>query len=191
MAVGVSLGGILLSNYLSQEGEKARNKLVAAMVISVCFDCFKGTESLEKYGMNRMLNRHLASCLVDSIKEVLHKIFTFWYFDKSLKLVIPTLGPAPFWFECTLQLGKGVLQWNHPGIWLHLHRTPLWILRCQGVLHQCNYRRKDSQNSGSLFSFERRGRSLPSMKTAMWFWPYLTKTILPYFSLGIACHMRK
>lgn len=72
MAVGVSLGGILLSNYLSQEGEKARNKLVAAMVISVCFDCFKGTESLEKYGMNRMLNRHLASCLVDSIKEVRH-----------------------------------------------------------------------------------------------------------------------
>ncbi|TRY64301.1 hypothetical protein TCAL_02612 [Tigriopus californicus] len=32
----------------------------------------EGTESLEKYGMNRMLNRHLASCLVDSIKEVRH-----------------------------------------------------------------------------------------------------------------------
>lgn len=74
-AVGVSLGGILLGNYLAQQGEKAREKgLVAALVISVCWDCFKGTESIEKTGFNRLLNRHLANCLVDSIKEV-------FYFD--------------------------------------------------------------------------------------------------------------
>ena len=40
------------------------------MVVSICWDCFKGTESLEKSGLNLMLNRHLANCLVDSIKEV-------------------------------------------------------------------------------------------------------------------------
>lgn len=70
MAVGVSLGGIILGNYLSQQGEAARTKLEAAMLVSVCFDTFKGTESLEKMGLNRMLNWHLANCLVSSIKEV-------------------------------------------------------------------------------------------------------------------------
>jgi abhydrolase domain-containing protein 1/3 len=38
MAVGVSLGGILLGNYLVQQGDRARDKLRAAMVISVCWD---------------------------------------------------------------------------------------------------------------------------------------------------------
>lgn len=70
MAMGISLGGILLGNYLSQQGEKAKENLVAGMVVSVCWDCFKGTESLERAGLNWMLNRHLANCLVDSIKEV-------------------------------------------------------------------------------------------------------------------------
>ena len=60
----------LSGNYLSQQGEAAKDKLVAGMVVSVCWDCFKGTESLERAGLNWMLNRHLANCLVDSIKEV-------------------------------------------------------------------------------------------------------------------------
>lgn len=70
IAVGVSLGGIILGNYLVDQGELAQDRLVAAMLISVCFDTFKGTESLEKQGLNLMLNRHLANCLVHSIKEV-------------------------------------------------------------------------------------------------------------------------
>ncbi len=69
VAMGVSLGGILLGNYLTHEGPKAKHKLRAAMLMSICWDCFKGTESLEKAGLNRMLNWHLAGCLVDSIKE--------------------------------------------------------------------------------------------------------------------------
>ena len=60
----------MLGNYLSHLGAAARSRLVAAMVISICWDCFKGTESLEKAGLNLMLNRHLANCLVESIKEV-------------------------------------------------------------------------------------------------------------------------
>ena len=52
MALGVSLGGIILGNYLVAKGEQARTKLVAAMLVSVAWDCFKGTESLEKWGLN-------------------------------------------------------------------------------------------------------------------------------------------
>ena len=65
-------GGIILGNYLAEKGENARSKLLAAILISVCFDTFEGTKSLETPGLNRMLNRHLANALVESIKEVKH-----------------------------------------------------------------------------------------------------------------------
>ena len=77
MALGVSLGGIILGNYLVAKGEQARSKLVAAMLVSVAWDCFKGTESLEKWGLNLMLNRHLANCLVNSVRNAKH------HFDKG------------------------------------------------------------------------------------------------------------
>jgi len=73
LAVGISLGGIILGNYLTQQKDKARSKLLAAMLVSVCYDTFEGCKSLEKPGLNLMLNRHLATCLVDSIKEVKHQ----------------------------------------------------------------------------------------------------------------------
>ena len=69
MAIGVSLGGIILGNYLAEYEDSIKNKLNAAMLVSVCFDSFRGTESLEKRGLNSMLNRHLANCLVNTIKE--------------------------------------------------------------------------------------------------------------------------
>ena len=72
MALGVSLGGIILGNYLVAKGEAARNKLVAAMLVSVCWDPLKGTASLEKWGLNLMLNRHLASCLVHTVQKFKH-----------------------------------------------------------------------------------------------------------------------
>jgi len=70
VAVGISLGGIILGNYLTDQGEAAREKLHATMLISVCYDTFEGTKSLEKPGLNLLLNRNLASSLVESIKEV-------------------------------------------------------------------------------------------------------------------------
>lgn len=73
LALGVSLGGIILGNYMANEGEAVTSKLKAAMLVSVCFDTFQGTESLEKKGLNRMLNNHLAKCLVESIKEAQEK----------------------------------------------------------------------------------------------------------------------
>ena len=63
------MGGIILGNYLAEYEDSIKNKLNAAMLVSVCFDSFRGTESLEKRGLNSMLNRHLANCLVNTIKE--------------------------------------------------------------------------------------------------------------------------
>ena len=79
--LSLNLGGIILGNYLTKVGDGVRGKLVAAMLISICWDCFEGTLSLEKKGINLMLNCHLANCLTQSIKEVgdLSHLTTFIY----------------------------------------------------------------------------------------------------------------
>ena len=59
-------------NYLIRSGPSARPRLRAAMLLSSCFDTFHGMQSLERPGLNRMLNAHLASCLVESVKRVKH-----------------------------------------------------------------------------------------------------------------------
>jgi len=70
--LGVSLGGIMLGNYLKTYGDKAKGKLVSAFLVSVCWDTFKGSESIEKWGLNLMLNMHLAYCLVSTFKTYMH-----------------------------------------------------------------------------------------------------------------------
>lgn len=61
IAVGISLGGIVLGRYLTQTGERA--VVDAAMLISVCFDFFAGCTSLESGSLNLALNRHLSRTL--------------------------------------------------------------------------------------------------------------------------------
>lgn len=70
MATGISLGGMILGNYLVTRGEQAAHHLVAAMVLSIPWNVFVGTESLEKPLWNLLLNRHLAHCLCESIKSM-------------------------------------------------------------------------------------------------------------------------
>ena len=53
-----------------QHEEKARGKIVAAFLVSVCWDTFEGCNSIEKWGINLLLNRHLAFCLVETYKTV-------------------------------------------------------------------------------------------------------------------------
>lgn len=67
MGTGISLGGIILSHHLAQAG--ANCKLVAAMVISIVWNVFEGTKSLETPILNLMLNNHLAKSLINSIKD--------------------------------------------------------------------------------------------------------------------------
>lgn len=65
-AVGISLGGIILSHYLSESGT---NSLVsAAMLISVAFDIHAAEASLSLPGLNLMLNKHLAQKLCEMVK---------------------------------------------------------------------------------------------------------------------------
>lgn len=67
IAVGISLGGIVLGRYLTQSGEQA--VVDAAMLISVCFDFFAGGDSLEGNGLNLALNRHLSRTLKQILIE--------------------------------------------------------------------------------------------------------------------------
>lgn len=65
-AVGISLGGIILSHYLSQTGI---NSLVsAALLISVAFDIHAAEASLSLPGLNLMLNKHLAQRLCEMVR---------------------------------------------------------------------------------------------------------------------------
>ncbi|XP_075233529.1 abhydrolase domain containing Hydr1 isoform X2 [Lycorma delicatula] len=72
--VGISMGGLILGNYMACRGKEAGDYLAAGMLVSVPWNVFKGTESIERPGINILLNNHLASCLtsvVHSLREVL------------------------------------------------------------------------------------------------------------------------
>lgn len=74
VAVGISLGGIVLCRYLAEKGDDAL--VDAAMLVSVCFDFEAGCKSLEESGFNSALNLHLTKSLtrlVEENREVLEK----------------------------------------------------------------------------------------------------------------------
>lgn len=69
-ATGVSMGGLILGNYLAgEEISKASKKIDAAMGISVPWNVFKGSDSIEKPLLNLMLNRHLVGNLCRTIER--------------------------------------------------------------------------------------------------------------------------
>lgn len=60
---------MIVGNYLSQLTEESLKMVAAAMLISVPWNVFIGTESLEKPILNYLINRHLALCLVRNVRE--------------------------------------------------------------------------------------------------------------------------
>ncbi|XP_033849389.1 phospholipase ABHD3-like isoform X1 [Acipenser ruthenus] len=76
LAAGVSMGGMILANYLCQKGRET--SLRAAAVFSAGWDVFESTASLEK-PLNRFLfNSYLTSCLQASVnrhRQILEKLF--------------------------------------------------------------------------------------------------------------------
>lgn len=67
VAVGISLGGIVLCRYLAERGDQAL--VDAAMLVSVCFDFLAGCKSLEAPGFNSTLNLHLTKSLIKLVEE--------------------------------------------------------------------------------------------------------------------------
>ncbi|XP_038665135.1 phospholipase ABHD3 isoform X2 [Scyliorhinus canicula] len=84
MAAGVSMGGMLLLNYLSKTGQQT--PLKAAVVFSIGWDVFECTASLEKPLNWILFNYYLTNCLQASVnrhRHVLEKLFDIDYILKA------------------------------------------------------------------------------------------------------------
>ncbi|GAB0090355.1 ABHD3 [Sergentomyia squamirostris] len=68
-ATGISMGGLILGNYLATHSDEARRSIAAAQIISVPWDVKKGTASIEKPYLNSLLGRHLASSLCATVSK--------------------------------------------------------------------------------------------------------------------------
>lgn len=69
IAVGVSLGGMILTNYLANMGQTKPTGLIAAMTVSVPWDVFKSTKSLEEPLNWVIFNRHLTNLLCKLVMQ--------------------------------------------------------------------------------------------------------------------------
>lgn len=84
-AVGISMGGLILGNYLSS-AEGVKTPLSCAMIISVPWNVHIGTQSIETPVLNMLLNRHLASGLCNIVRSMRTVLDTGKYvFDDILK----------------------------------------------------------------------------------------------------------
>lgn len=75
MVTGISLGGLILTNFLCKMGEQGKNDIhniiVGAAVISTPWDLFKTSKSLEQPLNHLLFNRHLTNLLKNVLKEQL------------------------------------------------------------------------------------------------------------------------
>ncbi|CAH0592083.1 unnamed protein product [Chrysodeixis includens] len=66
LAVGVSLGGLILGHYLAENGEAAA--VHAALVVSSPLDVVKGSECMERAPLNALLSYHMARNLRNTLR---------------------------------------------------------------------------------------------------------------------------
>ncbi|XP_078543559.1 phospholipase ABHD3 [Lissotriton helveticus] len=84
MAAGVSMGGMLLSHYLSKSGRETPIK--AAAVFSAAWDVFQSAESLERPLNWLLFNYYLTTCLKASLnrhRRILEKLFDIDHIMKA------------------------------------------------------------------------------------------------------------
>ncbi|XP_012288886.1 phospholipase ABHD3 [Orussus abietinus] len=86
-ATGISMGGLILGNYLAEQGHLAVGKIKAALIISVPWNVFEGTKSIEKPYLNLMLNKHLAGNLCRNVKHF-HFSTETGFFDVDMDIVL-------------------------------------------------------------------------------------------------------
>ena len=79
---------MILGNYLTTRELEAANYLEAAMALSIPWNVFIGTDSLERPLWNLLLNKHLTHCLCESVrtmKSVLEGHHA-WNFDSVMEV---------------------------------------------------------------------------------------------------------
>ncbi|KAM3860956.1 phospholipase ABHD3-like [Diretmus argenteus] len=84
LGLGVSLGGMLVINYLARKGSKS--KMVAGIALSTCWNTMKSTISMEQPINWLLFNRYLTSCLCDTIRrnrKILKKVVDVDYVLKA------------------------------------------------------------------------------------------------------------
>nr|AAL28489.1 GM08242p [Drosophila melanogaster] len=84
-ATGISMGGLILGNYLARKSDEARSFLSAAKIISVPWDVHKGSASIEKPVINSLLGRHLAGSLCRTLRNHLD-IYRDIYQDSDIDI---------------------------------------------------------------------------------------------------------
>lgn len=86
-ASGISMGGLILGNYLAQHGETAKNKLKGCFLISVPWNVFAATKNTEENYFNLMINKYLAGTLRQNIKR-LHYATESGFFDVDIDTIL-------------------------------------------------------------------------------------------------------
>lgn len=86
-ATGISMGGLILGNYLANYCDEAKSSLTAAKIISVPWDVNKGSDSIEQPYLNSMLGRHLAGSLCRTVRQydILRNEEFDWDMDQVLQ----------------------------------------------------------------------------------------------------------
>lgn len=68
-ATGISMGGLILGNYLAVHSEEARQALTATQIISVPWNVVAGCASIEKPYLNNLLGQHLVRSLCATLER--------------------------------------------------------------------------------------------------------------------------
>ncbi|XP_076654708.1 abhydrolase domain containing Hydr1 [Halictus rubicundus] len=86
-ATGISMGGLILGNYLAQQGSMAKNKLKGCFLISVPWNVFAATKNTEENYFNLMMNKYLAGTLRKNIQR-LHYATETGFFDVDIDTLL-------------------------------------------------------------------------------------------------------
>ncbi|XP_076161455.1 abhydrolase domain containing Hydr1 isoform X2 [Ptiloglossa arizonensis] len=86
-ATGISMGGLILGNYLAQQGVMASGKLRGCFLISVPWNVFAATKNTEENYFNLMMNKYLAGTLCKNIKRW-HYASEAGFFDVDIETTL-------------------------------------------------------------------------------------------------------
>lgn len=86
-ATGISMGGLILGNYLAQQGARAKGKLKGCFLISVPWNVFAATKNTEENYFNLMINKYLAFTLRRNIQR-LHDSSEPGIFDVDIEPIL-------------------------------------------------------------------------------------------------------